>query len=167
MIAPEESAIRRVMSAGWWGQPKIHGHRAQIHIPADGSPCLAFNRQGRLHKEQLPASVEVELKRIFGPAHGWNTIDTEWIKSEQKIYVFDFLKREDEVLDGLSFAERYELLPRLYLSPHISTLPVFKTPERCLEFLSSSPPATTEGLVFRAASTLGFADSTIVRCLLG
>lgn len=165
-IAPEETAIKKVIASGWWGQPKIHGHRAQIHIPADTSPCLAYNRQGQLHKEQLSPVMQAELKRIFAPAKDWNVIDAEWMKPEGKIYVFDFLKHEGQILEDLTFADRYELIPKLYVSPHISTVPVFKTTERCLAYLSSDLPSFIEGLVFRASLSRGFADSTIVRCRL-
>lgn len=165
-IAPEEPAIRKVMALGWWGQPKIHGHRAQIHIPSDHSPCIVYNRQGNIHKERLTAAMESELKRIFAPKSDWNVIDAEWMKPEEKIYVFDFLKHEGTILDDLTFAERYELIPKLYVSPHISTVPVFKTPEKCVEYLSSALPAFIEGLVFRASLSRGFSDNTIVRCRL-
>ena len=166
-IAPDEAAIKKVMAAGWWGQPKIHGHRAQIHIPSDGSSCFVYNRQGNIHKEKLSTVMQSELKRIFAPKTEWNVIDAEWMKPEGKIYVFDFLKHEGQILDDLTFAERYELIPKLYVSPHISTVPVFKTPERCLSYLSGDLPPFIEGLVFRASLSRGFADSTIVRCRRG
>ena len=91
-IAPEAAAIRKVITAGWWGQPKVHGHRAQIHVPADDQPCLVYNRQGQLHREVLSASLEAELKRVLRPSQDWNTIDAEWLKPKNKIFVFDFLK---------------------------------------------------------------------------
>lgn len=166
MIAPEETAIKKVMAAGWWGQPKIHGHRAQIHIPSDGSPCLVYNRHGKLHREKLTPAMDSELHRIFGPSKDWNVIDAEWMKPEEKVFVFDFLKHEGTVLDDLSFSERYDLIPKLYVSPFVSTVPVFKTLDRCLSYLSSDLPAFIEGLVFRASLSRGFSDSTIVRCRL-
>ena len=165
MIAPERNAIQKVIAAGWWGQPKVHGHRAQIHIPADKSlECKVYNRQGRLHKERLSSGLESELRRIFTPKKDWNCIDAEWLKPQEKIFVFDFLKYEGALLDESSFAERYELIPKLYLSPHLSTLPVFKTTDACMNYLSSPLPDYIEGLVFRAANTKGFSDSAIVRC---
>ncbi len=166
MIAPEEAAISKVIAAGWWGQPKVHGHRAQIHIPAGQGRILVYNRQGQIHKEILSVELEQELRRLFTPEKDWTVIDAEWMKPEKKIYVFDFLKQDGRLLEDLSFAERYELLPRDYISPHISTLPVFKTVERCLAYLSSSLPTFIEGLVFRSAGSRGFSDSTIVRCRL-
>ncbi len=166
MIAPEETTIRKVVAAGWWGQPKIHGHRAQIHIPSDKNPCLVYNRHGRLHREVLSEPMEAELRRVFSPKEDWNILDAEWLKPNSMIYIFDFLKCDGKILDELSFAERYELLPKLYLSPYLSTLPVFKTTERCMNYLSSSLPSYVEGLVFRSAFSRGFADSSIVRCRL-
>ncbi len=163
-IAPVESAIKKVIDAGWWGQPKINGHRAQIHIPADARPCLVYNRQGQLHKEQLTVGLEAELRRLFSPTKDWNTIDAEWMKSDQKIFVFDFLKKDGVLLDQMSFSERYDLIPKLYLSPGISTLPVLKTTEKCMQFLSTRCAEHLEGLVFRAAHSRGFSDGSIVRC---
>ena len=72
----------------------------------------------------------------------------------------------DESWSGIDvqLKRRYDLIPKLYISPYISTLPVFKTLGRCMEYLASDLPAFSEGLVFRAAASRGFADHTIVRC---
>lgn len=164
-ISPNEAAIKKVIAAGWWGQPKIHGHRAQIHISCD-EPCLVYNRQGNLHKESLSQELEAELRRIFAPQKDWTVIDAEWLKPAKKIFVFDVLKHEGKILDSLGFEERYDLIPKAYLSPHISTLPVFKTVERCMNYLSGDLPTFVEGLVFRSPTTRGFSDSAIVRCRL-
>lgn len=161
-VSPEEGAIKKVLRAGWWGQPKIHGHRAQIHLSRDS--CFVYTRKGHLHKETLTPKIESELHRLFAPKEDWNVIDAEWLKPEQKIYVFDFLKQNGKMLHDRTFAERYELLPKDYLSPHISTLPVFKTLERCLSYLANPQPKRVEGLVFRSAFTKGFSNDSIVRC---
>src|SRR5207244_1233838 len=106
----------------------------QIHIPADLSlrPC-AFNRQGQFHKKELPEGIIAELRRLFPPAKEWNVIDAEWMKEDDKLYVFDFLKKDGELLSRLTYPERWALLPRDYISPHISTLGMFKTLDKCLE----------------------------------
>jgi ATP-dependent DNA ligase len=162
-IRPTPEAIRKVLAAGWVGQLKIHGHRAQIHIPADPKEeILAYNRQGQLHKKEIPSSIQTELRRVFAPASAWNVIDSEWLKPEDKIYVFDFLKKEGESLHRLNFQDRWKLLPRAYLSPHLQTLPVLTTLAQCLEALGR-PEETIEGLVFKSPSP-GFEDSSIVRC---
>jgi hypothetical protein len=132
-IRPTADSIRKILEAGWVGQLKIHGHRAQIHLPssevdsgaADSEDdVLVYNRQGQLHKKVLPPRLLFELQRIYTPSAGWNVIDAEWIKSDDRIFVFDFLKREGQTLHRLNFQERWKRLPRAYVSPLIQTLPV-------------------------------------------
>src|SRR5947209_3023864 len=65
-IRPDSAAIERILRAGWVGQLKIHGHRAQIHIPADPSQLpIAYNRQGKKHRLALSPSMVGEIFRLF------------------------------------------------------------------------------------------------------
>lgn len=163
-IRPDREAVARVLGLGWAGQIKIHGHRAQIHISADPQEApLAYNRHGELHKKLIPDAIAQELRRLFQPTSGWNVIDAEWLKPEGKLYVFDFIKREGELLSRLTYPERWKLLPRAYISPSISTLPILTTVEKCMEILENPAPHV-EGLVFKSQTTRGFEDSSIVRC---
>lgn len=163
-IRPDAEVIRRVLLSGWAGQLKVHGHRAQIHIPAGPTQkIIVFNRQGNPHKKALPAPAAAELRRLFKPAKGWNVIDGEWLKERDLFFIFDFLKKEDELLAELSFAERHGLLPRDFISPHVKTLPLLKTLETCLQMLSELP-GHAEGLVFKSLLSVGFEDTAIVRC---
>jgi hypothetical protein len=162
-ISPTAESIRKVLDAGWVGQLKIHGHRAQLHIAADpNEPILAYNRQGQPHQKALSPLMQSELRRLFTPSHGWNVIDAEWIKDDEKLFVFDFLKRNDESLHRLRFLERWEFLPRAYISPVVQTLGVFHTLDQCLEVLGRADEKL-EGLVFKSSSP-GFEDTSIVRC---
>ncbi len=162
-IRPSRDSIQRILEAGWVGQLKIHGHRAQIHISSDpGEDLIAYNRQGQLHKKEIPAPMISELRRVFSPEKGWNVIDAEWIKTEDRLYVFDFIKKEDRFLGRLNFRERWAMLPRAYISPYIQTLPILDTLEQCLDALSR-PETSIEGLVFKSSS-VGFEDTSIVRC---
>ncbi len=170
-IRPKSDAIQKVLAAGWVGQLKIHGHRAQIHIPADREEeIIAFNRQGRVHKKTISDEMIAELRRIFTPSKAWNVIDGEWIKGEDKLYVFDFLKREGQSLHRLNFLDRWKQLPRNYISPCIRTLGVFHTLIQCLKALEHPNQMQdkfidkyVEGLVFKSPSP-GFQDSSIIRC---
>ena len=144
---------------------KIHGHRAQIHVShnPDDLPVV-YNRQGRPHSKDLSPPMIAELRRLFAPRQeGWNAIDAEWIKSDEKLYVFDFLKYEGKTLSRLSYEDRYLLLPTDFISPYIQVLPLLTRVDRCLEVLAS-PSTQVEGLVFKSKSTIGFADTAIVRC---
>jgi ATP-dependent DNA ligase len=163
-IKAQAATIQKILDAGWVGQLKIHGHRAQIHVPAD--PTLepyAYNRQGRIHKKLLPEAVILELRRLFTPERQWNVIDAEWLKETDKLFVFDLLKQNGETLVRLNYSERWRLLPRLFISPSISVLPVFTDLKQCLEALETSDP-TIEGLVFKSQTSPGFEDTSIVRC---
>ncbi|MBL7716294.1 MAG: hypothetical protein JNL01_12585 [Bdellovibrionales bacterium] len=162
-IAPTAESVAKVLAKGWTGQTKIHGHRVQLHIPADADEAiLAYNRQGQLHQKILPPAMEAEARRLLSPTVGWNVVEGEWIKPKDRIYLFDFLKKDDRSLERLNFLDRYKNLPRAYLSPHFQTLPLIGTAEKCLEVLAD-PSDEVEGLVFKSPSP-GFSDTTIVRC---
>jgi hypothetical protein len=163
-IRPDAASISKILGAGWVGQLKIHGHRAQIHVPAAATaPLIAYNRQGKPHKKFLSPAMSAELRRIYAPSKGWNVIDAEWLKPEDKLFVFDFLKRDDVILTRLSYPERYKLLPRAFISPRISTLPLLETLEECLRALQSEQ-GCVEGLVFKSRTSTGFGDTSIIRC---
>jgi hypothetical protein len=116
-IKPSSDAIRKVLGLGWVGQLKIHGHRVQLHVPADrDEEVLAYNRQGQLHAKALPPKMEAEIRRLFTPDTDWNVVEGEWLKPKDTIHFFDFLKEEGKLLDRLPFAERWKRLPRAFIS---------------------------------------------------
>ncbi len=163
-IRADRASVARTLEAGWVGQIKIHGHRAQIHIPSDPLEApIVYNRQGAPHRQLLSEPMITELRRLFAPASGWNVIDAEWLKPEGKLFVFDFIKRDGALLNRLSYPERWALLPRAYISPSISTLPMLTDVAKCMAVLES-PPAHCEGLVFKSGQTKGFEDTSIIRC---
>jgi ATP-dependent DNA ligase len=163
-IAPTRDAIQRILDRGWWGQIKIHGHRAQIHIPGpDAGELVVFNRQGQPHRKVLPPETLREVMRIFAPKKAWNVIDAEWLKADDRLFVFDFLKHDDQLLDAETYGERYARLPRAFISPKVLVLPALKTLDQCLAVLADPAPHV-EGLIFRSPETRGFVDSGIVRC---
>lgn len=164
-ILPKRDAIAKILALGWAGQLKVHGHRAQIHISANpNDEMIAYNRHGVPHKKLLPPKVAKEIRRVFAPKAGWNVIDTEWLKPADKLFVFDILKKEGEILRKLTYAERHALLPREYLSPHLKTLPLLTSLEKCLAVLENDDLEHSEGLVFKALKTPGFLDTSIIRC---
>jgi hypothetical protein len=163
-IRPDRAAIKRVLDMGWAGQLKIHGHRAQFHVSANPEEeVLAYNRQGVFHRKEVPEDLASELRRLFLPTKGWSVVDAEWLKGENKVYVFDYLKKDGVILKGRTYQERYDMLPRAYISPIIETLPLYKTVEKCMEALDRDDERI-EGLVFKALETPGFNDTSIIRC---
>ena len=159
-IAPTRASVEKTLKAGWLGQAKIHGHRAQIHLSA--TSAIVYNRQGRTHAKALSPEIVAELRRLLPPREGFNVFDAEWLKPENKIYLFDLLKQDGRLLNRLTYRERHALLPRGFISPHVTTLPILTTVERCMETLASEDPLI-EGLVFKA-DRKGFEDTSIVRC---
>ncbi|MGE4133769.1 MAG: hypothetical protein AB7F86_19180 [Bdellovibrionales bacterium] len=163
-ISPSLAAVEKILKAGWGGQLKIHGHRAQIHLCADASKeTVVYNRQGQPHKLKFPDTMELELRRLLTFKEGWTVLDAEWLKPEGRLYLFDVLKLDDQLLRRLSYPERHKLLPRSYISPQIKTLPILTNSERCMAVLAGDEPHV-EGLVFKSLSTKGFEDTSIVRC---
>ncbi len=163
-IRPEAAAIEKMLKLGWVGQLKIHGHRAQIHVSHDDKIApIVFNRQGKRHAVDLSPAMVKELRRLFRPEDGWNVVDAEWLKPEKKIFVFDFLKKEDKLLRAMTFPERWALLPKSFLSPHFKVLPLIKDLPSCVKALETEDDAL-EGLVFKSSSSTGFSDTSIVRC---
>ncbi len=163
-ISPTLASVEKILKAGWVGQMKVHGHRAQIHISADESEDVTvYNRQGKPHKMLLPPVIIKELRRILRLKDGWTVIDAEWLKPENKLFIFDVLKQDDRILRPLSYEQRYKLLPRAYISPNVQTLPLYTTASKCMEILANEEEHV-EGLVFKAPTTKGFEDTSIVRC---
>ncbi len=163
-IRPDAPAIQKILAMGWIGQLKIHGHRAQIHISHDDKIApIAYNRQGNRHKLDLSPAIVKELRRLFQPEKGWNVIDAEWLKPEKRIFIFDYLKKEDKLLRAMTYPERYALLPKSFLSPHLKVLPLYKDLPSCIKALETDDD-TIEGLVFKSSTSTGFSDTSIVRC---
>lgn len=163
-IKPEAAAIIKILGLGWVAQTKIHGHRAQLHISSNESePIIAYTRQGTHHKLGLAPKIEKEIRRLFTPSNGWNVIDAEWLKPEDKIFVFDFLRKEGKTLRAMTFPERWALLPKAFISPHLTVLPLIKDVASCQKVLETTDE-NIEGLVFKSSTSTGFSDSSIVRC---
>lgn len=163
-IRPTAAAVDKILKAGWAGQLKIHGHRAQVHINAhEAIAPIVYNRQGREHKMLLPDSITRELRRIFDLEDGWTAIDGEWLKPEGLLYIFDILKLNGKILRSETYAERYARLPKSFISPSVKALPLLTSSAKCLEVLQSED-SHIEGLVFKALNSKGFEDTSIVRC---
>jgi ATP-dependent DNA ligase len=163
-IRPTPDAVEKILRKGWVGQMKVHGHRAQIHISADAEvETIVYNRQGRKHAIELSEEIVRELSRILPLNEGWTVLDAEWLKPEKKIFLFDVLKLDGKSLRSLTYEERYKLLPRAFISPHVKTLPLLPTLGKCMEVLGSQEEYV-EGLVFKAPNSKGFEDTSIIRC---
>lgn len=159
-ISPTRASLEKTLKAGWIGQTKIHGHRAQIHVSA--TEVIVYNRQGRPHAKALSIEITDELRRLFKPGESFTVLDAEWLKPQNKVFLFDILKRDGQLLNRQTYRERHAQLPRSYISKHVKTLPLLTTLERCLEVLADPDPLV-EGLVFKA-DRKGFEDTSIVRC---
>lgn len=163
-IRPDRTAIERVLASGWIGQMKVHGHRAQIHLNADEKiKPLAFNRKGELHKLELPDDMVAELRRLIPLEKGWTVVDGEWLKPKKHFFLFDMLKKDGEQLGELTYPQRYALLPRNFISPRVTLLPMLNSLDKCMKVMGQDDE-WVEGLVFKSLSTRGFSDTSILRC---
>ncbi|SMF05270.1 hypothetical protein [Pseudobacteriovorax antillogorgiicola] len=163
-MRPDQGAFQRVLDRGWIAQYKIHGHRAQCHLSANTSdPVLVYNRQGKLHKKELPDVLCQELRRLFAPQDGWTVIEGEWLKGQDKIFLFDILRKDGQLLNHLSYGDRYEFLPRVYQSDNVETLGIWRSAAQCFSLIEEAPPYV-EGFVLKAWSTKGFHDTSVIRC---
>lgn len=163
-IRPEASAIERILSLCWVGQLKVHGHRAQIHVPADpDKKIVAYTRQGTKHKKEISPAMEKEIYRLFRPKKDWNVLDAEWVKEKDRLFVFDILKKEGQILRKMKYLDRWAMLPRDFISAHVTVLPLLKDLDSCMKALRSNKPHI-EGLVFKSCTSTGFSDTSIIRC---
>lgn len=153
--------MKRVLDQGWAGQQKIHGHRAQIHLGP--GQTIVYNRHGQLAARELDLELDHELRRVLGVTDEWVAVDAEWLKPEGKIFLFDYLKFSGVVLFGETYLERWQRLPRVYRSKHISTLKLLRTVKQCLTVYEQNVPHH-EGLVFKSLNSSGFSDTSIIRC---
>jgi ATP-dependent DNA ligase len=164
-IAPERSAIERVLKMGWAGQLKMNGHRLQIHIsPQREITC--YTRHGRLHTQKLSSELKFSFQD-YADSDGYLCLEGEWLKAENQVYLFDILRYKSDTLSFQTYAERHSLLKEVFhISPHIKFLRTYKKVDDCLKILESSD-AKIEGLVFKSLNTKGWPDTAIVRCLKG
>lgn len=160
-ISPDPIAIKKVLNQGWAGQVKIHGHRAQIHL--QNKQAVAFTRKGSIHRKALPENLIEQLNHLFQTDEGFTVVDCEWLKTQNRLYLFDLLVWNGKRLSNQTYAERYELLPQVYTSNEIQTLPLLYRCQDCLDVIADPDPLI-EGIVLKALNSQGFTDSAIIRC---
>jgi len=164
-LLPEPYAIRRVLSRGWIGQPKINGARLQIHISETGG-TVRYTRQGTEHTKQMPEFLIEHLLVGFKIKGGDTVLDCEWERFKDKIHLFDLLKVGGVSTAKQTYRERYEMLRILFQqlsSLNVFLLPLFTTRKECLDYINQDDESI-EGLVFKAMDTKGWRDTGIIRC---
>lgn len=162
-IAPERSAIERVLNMRWIGQAKMNGHRLQIHI-SPKAEITAYTRHGRIHTQKLSNELKFSFQQYADP-DGYLCLEGEWIKSENQVYLFDILRHKSDTLLFQTYAERHKLLKSIFqISPYIKFLKTYKKVDDCLRILEADEK-NVEGLVFKSFDTKGWPDTAIVRCL--
>ena len=157
-LAPTEKTVARYLADGWWGQRKVNGRRAQVHV--EGELVQLWTRQGTVHTTVATEQLRDELRRYVG-GRTYTVLDGEWLQG--KLYLFDILRSDGRLLNNLNYRDRYELLKEPFISPVIQVLPVYRTARQCWQELQSKDPGG-EGLVFRDPRARGWFDGAIVRC---
>ncbi len=159
-----DTGPRTTLTSAWAFASTYRLDRRLRHVPADPkTPILVFNRQGDLHKKAVSPALDAEIRRVLAPQADWSAIDAEWLKADDRVFLFDFLKREGRSLETMPYEERWALLPRVYRSPFLETLEIFRTADKCLEALARTE-TWVEGLVFKSLKAPGFSDASVVRC---
>ena len=162
-VEPTRTSVEKMLGAGYLAQRKVNGHRAQIHISADGR-LVAFTRSGTKHTRNFTQATTEHLVTNFKPDKGWTILDAEWQKQEDKVYLFDLLQVGSELFSNKSFEERYTMLrDQFTIGPGVGFLVLLKDVASCLSMLGDPSPFT-EGLVWRLVKSPGFHDSSILRC---
>jgi ATP-dependent DNA ligase len=160
----DKSVIKDLLEKSWIGQTKINGHRIQLHISKNEIVC--YTRQGTIHTKKLDKKM-IEAIDSYRPAkkNVWTVLDGEWLKSQDKIFLFDILKHENETLQFSTYKDRYKLLKSIYVfCPEITLLRNLKTVDACMKVMKDDKEEH-EGLVFKSTTTKGWPDTAIVRCL--
>jgi ATP-dependent DNA ligase len=163
-LPPKKEDISNLIRWGWWGQKKVNGYRCQIHISSEGE-VKYFTRQGTAHTRTIPETIKEQLTRHLTPSHGYNVLDAEWQRQQEKIYLFDVLKLEDKLLDRQTFEERHQILRKdlFFIEPNINFLPVYKSVHQCMQVLAKNED-WIEGLVFKLPGNKGWKNDAIIRC---
>lgn len=154
-MEPSLESILKVLRMGWITQAKMNGFRAQVHITQAG--VANYTRFGSLHTRPLPQAIVEALLALFPLG---TVVMGEWVQAEGKLYLFDFLKKDGQVLSRLTYAERYNLLPQ-GTAGAVETLPIIVDADEAFAALMNEK---TEGLVFKNPSRVGFDSNAIIRC---
>ena len=163
-VEPSRTSIDMFLSRGWWAQHKIDGHSAQMHMGEKGL-IAAYTRQGTLHTKKVSTEIAEALHALFPSLEGESVIMGEWVKPQNRLFLFDVLKVDGKRLTSQDYATRHEYLPPFTGNKHVVTLPVFKTEAAAMRALSEAfETEHIEGLVFRKADLKGIEDMGIVRC---
>ena len=163
-ILPTTRAIKKALDANWVGQIHWVGHRLQIHIPkAKSREIIIYNAKGQIYKNSLPEPISEDLRKIFIPLRGWNAITASWIPATKKLYVSDIVKKDNQVLSQIPFKDRWVMIPKIFPSKDIRTLPILSTVNKCLSVINDPNPKVA-GLILRSKDSVGFPPTSLIRC---
>jgi len=162
-IAPEFDQVRSILKLGWIAQPKLNGHRLQIHITPERE-LTCYTRKGTLHTKNLSTELKISFESYANP-EGHLCLEGEWLKDLNEVHLFDVLRFESNTLSLYTYQERYGILKDIFkISPHLKLVRVLRKETDCMRILSGNDEKI-EGLVFKAWTTKGWPDTAIVRCL--
>lgn len=164
-VLPRADTIGRILSSGWVAQKKMDGARTQVHISSSGIIDV-YTRHGSLHTKDMPDNIKQLLRQHFSSKIGWNVLDCEWLRHQDKLYIFDIMKWGDVSFHTLTYEERYKILSsHAIITPEVSILPLYTSIDKCLAVLQEAmDDKFLEGLVFKAYTSTGWSDTGMVRC---
>jgi len=160
--SPTEDNVRYYASLGWHIQEKKNGRNTQIHISEDSIEF--FTRHGLKHSMKISEKIRETLWRFFKPLKGVTVLEGEYVPAENRIYLFDIIKKDDQLFHNLTYGERHEILKKDcpdIMDSSLRILPLLSI-QKAIEILLGKNKA--EGLVFKSHVGKGFADYYIIRC---
>lgn len=161
-LMADEGTFSRLLKLGWIGQKKMNGFRLQCHVEVGGQ-ITAYTRKGTKHTRKMSEAINRSFLQLE-PEKGTNVFDAEWVQPLNQVFLFDVLVHEGQLLNKLTYKERYEVLTEIFkVTPHMRMLPLISSVKACMSHMQSDSKYV-EGLVFKALSRKGWPDTAIVRC---
>jgi ATP-dependent DNA ligase len=163
ILPTNQNVILWMTEKKWIAQAKINGRKAQIHI--SNNNVIFYTRQGNLHSAHISQELKDSIIKWFS-SEKETVIEAEFIPQQQKIFVFDLVVDNGELLRNITYPERHELLTKNkpdILGKNIQILPILSSVISAQKLLLENNPII-EGLVFKSQIGIGFSDNFIIRC---
>jgi hypothetical protein len=159
-VPPSRERFEQLIAKGWVAQTKIDGWSSEVLIDAEGN-VEHWTRHHTRRKQNVAPEVNQALLRQYKPDTGWIALAGEYVAKQKRLYLFDVLVWQSEVLIYReSFEQRFARL-KPGLEYEIPVLQIFRTVEECVAIMDHSLPVV-EGLVFKSGRP-GI-DNALLRC---
>ena len=121
-----EAILAKLQDGGWYVQEDIRGLQMQIHVDLPNGCFACFGMLGRPLGIFIDKAFEDELFRTLGSPKGVQTFNG--VLKHGMIYIYDCLKSEGHSLSTVNFSERFQTIPKLFISPKIRVVRTYFGP---------------------------------------